>query len=480
MENLLNASEPYFRVDLGIHLPVGVYLPLIGAHMFAHYQLLRNVSRLHYAHVRYLTGIIVVSMILLPLWRGVNPEHPLIDMGVSFGCVFSAIRIGLLTAAATRPLVTIDGQAVALTNKKDDDALSSNLAKASVTANELPMTSFNHYIRHMYLEESALPENLAVALKKQPNDVSTATSVAIDAVQARLIDLANSYDAWLKSIGWHTVPFWIRYPLPPLAYLLAIQFPLAVVSRNVDFLTFYSIDATAAAFFFEMSPFRAFVHWTVVILSLTFALYLGMLMWYGIVFDLVQWAVGAPIRRDLFRRPWLTSSPRDLWGRRWNLPVQASLAEAAYRPICSLLDAVALKTCTLGRQAKPIGAGKLPSTPTAALPRPLRRVNRFIAGFGVFCFSAIIHEYTLSVAFGRSDFDHLRFFCFHGLLVIGYTLLETAARALLPAVLLPNGSLPFVLGWLITWLCMAASSQWFFKPYIRGGLVENLVYYAFL
>jgi hypothetical protein len=438
-------------------------------------------------------------MILLPLWRGVNPEHPLVDMGVSFGCVFSAIRIALLTTAATTATTTqstkqrqyqmITTATAAAARKKlddvtivDDDSdttadststVSTRIMATTQCNNNLQSASLGDYIRHMYLEEPTPASHLTMEEIEKSNGRSVAS--AVDSIQAQLIQLTNRYDNWLKSIGWHTLPFWIRYPIAPLVYLLMMQLPLAMVARNIDFITFYSVDATAAAYFFHMSTVTAFLHWTAVILSLAFALYLSMLMWYTIVFDLVQWSVGASIRRDLFCRPWLTSSPRDLWGRRWNLPVQASLVEAAYRPCCQLLDAITTKVYQ-SVPKKEVDA----KSGVVLLPRPLRRINRFIAGFGVFLFSAIIHEYTLSVTFGRSDFDHLRFFTFHGLLIIGYTLLETVARALLPSAFMPNGSLPFVFGWFITWLCMAMSSQWFFMPYIRGGLIESLVCYAFL
>ncbi|KAI8048109.1 hypothetical protein BDF22DRAFT_747014 [Syncephalis plumigaleata] len=176
-----------------------------------------------------------------------------------------------------------------------------------------------------------------------------------------------------------------------------------------------------------MSTAAAFVHWTTVILSLVFALYLGMLLWYTIVFDLVQWCVGAPTRRDLFRRPWLTSSPRDLWGVVGTCPYRHPV-------LCSKLN----KQQQQQQQQQSLANSKVSTV--MLLPRPLRRINRFIAGFGVFLLSA---------------------------------------HALLPSALMPNGSLPFILGWCITWLCMALSSQWFFMPYIRGGLVENFAYYAF-
>ncbi|RKP25531.1 hypothetical protein SYNPS1DRAFT_22524 [Syncephalis pseudoplumigaleata] len=468
METLLDPGEPYFRVDLGTHLPMPIYFSLVGLHMVAHYKLLAmpNLSR---AFMQWATSLIVVSLVLLPLWRGVNPEHPLVDMGVSFGCVFSAIRVALLTAAACRQSASEQRAAIkrALHKKLDDYPSASAQMAAAPAKTGLAISSLGDYIRAMYLDEPAPAAHLSSQQIERSNGRSVAS--AVDSVQAQLIHLANGYDQWLKSIGWHTLPFWIRYPLSPLAYLLMLQLPLALVVRNVDFLTLYSVDRTAAAYFYGMSAAGAFLRWTLVIVALVFAFYLGMLMWYAIVFDLVQWAVGAPARRDLFRRPWLTSSPRDLWGRRWNLPVQTSLAEAVYQPCCRLLDAAAQRAYALaagGRQA--------------GLPRPLRRANRFVAGFGVFCLSALIHEYTLSVAFGRSDLDHLRFFCFHGLLTIGYTLLETAACAILPSALMPNASLPFVVGWLLTWICMALSAQWFFMPYIRGGLVDNFVYYAFL
>ncbi|KAI8048108.1 hypothetical protein BDF22DRAFT_779331 [Syncephalis plumigaleata] len=192
METILDANEPYFRVDLGIHLPMPIYFAFIGAHMIAHYKLLTT-RQLSQSMVQWLSGAIVTSMILLPLWRGVNPEHPLVDMGLSFGCVFSAIRIALLTATVTKQKQMITAAA---THKKFDDVniandntdTDSNTASTvQYNSNDLQLASLGDYIRHMYLEESTPTRHLSVEEIEKSNGRSVAS--AVDSIQAQLIQL---------------------------------------------------------------------------------------------------------------------------------------------------------------------------------------------------------------------------------------------------------------------------------------------------
>ncbi|RKP06421.1 hypothetical protein THASP1DRAFT_25251 [Thamnocephalis sphaerospora] len=470
------ATEPRITLDLGVNLPLGIYLGLYAGHLIAHQRILREPHRSQ-AIVRACSVLLATSLVLLPLWRGVNPEHPLVDMGVSFGCAFTALRVVALTVAVTRARMH------APSDERDK------------TDKPVRVSTLRAYIRELYFSEPTRQTglDLRVASKDQR---------PADPVLSALSALVRGYDVWVDRLGWNALPSWARYLLRPLLYFGLAQIPLAYTVRHIDYLYLFSMDPTAAVQSLGVSWPTAIGRWLMATLSLMFALYLTMLMWYGIVFDLIFMAVGIPSRRDLFYRPWMSASPRDLWSSRWNLPVQSALTTTVYLPVCQALDTIMRVLLPGLAPPMPLGKHRQPqkpavkdvppttvtatvvvdtaTSPTATILPVAFRLNRYVAAFSVFLVSALIHEYTLAAAFGRSDYDHLRFFCFHGGVVFATSMAEMLLSRILPASLMPRGRLPFVLGWLLTFACLVVSAQWFFRPFIRGGLVDSLVYYALL
>eukprot|EP00238_Polyblepharides_amylifera_P013141 CAMPEP_0196575448 /NCGR_PEP_ID=MMETSP1081-20130531/4924_1 /TAXON_ID=36882 /ORGANISM="Pyramimonas amylifera, Strain CCMP720" /LENGTH=167 /DNA_ID=CAMNT_0041893753 /DNA_START=679 /DNA_END=1182 /DNA_ORIENTATION=+ len=136
--------------------------------------------------------------------------------------------------------------------------------------------------------------------------------------------------------------------------------------------------------------------------------------------------------------PYLSTSLRDFWGRRWNLTAGYTLRELIYEPIVE------------GRWIRLPGAGKKGKRPST-----VRSIAGVMAAFSV---SGIIHEYFIWRSTGVSNMEWFAFFFVSGIAVI----LESAIFSFWKKYNLPK--FPSWMSIAITLLIMIVMAEWLFFP----------------
>jgi hypothetical protein len=131
----------------------------------------------------------------------------------------------------------------------------------------------------------------------------------------------------------------------------------------------------------------------------------------------------------LFNQPYFSTSPSDLWGRRWHQLLRECFIELGYLPISSLL----------------INNNKT-----------LGHIMGLMASF---ISSGIFHEYIIISLFGKITGEHFTFFLFQGILVISWKII-----LLLVSKFILYKKLTTFLIWNVI---LIFTIPWFIEPYIR-------------
>lgn len=132
---------------------------------------------------------------------------------------------------------------------------------------------------------------------------------------------------------------------------------------------------------------------------------------------------------SLFNHPYFSTSPSDLWGRRWHQLLRECLIELGYLPIRSLFTN---NNKTLGH------------------------IMGLLASF---ILSGIFHEYIIISLFGKITGEHFSFFIFQGIMVILWEII-----LLLISKFIIYKKLTTFLIWNII---LIFTIPWFIEPYIR-------------
>lgn len=177
-----------------------------------------------------------------------------------------------------------------------------------------------------------------------------------------------------------------------------------------------------------------------------FYFYHGLSTWYGLM-TLPSLLLGHP-SPPLFNLPFLTTSPRDFWSRRWNLLFHGAMIEALWRPLANGLGIVGKNTFP-----KP----------------PMQGLRLWLAGFATFIYSAFFHEYLCLCLFGYTYWENARFFLIHGAI----TLTQWTIEALFPRIRLGGW-----IGWAFTVTSFALSAHLFFAPFERYGITQLMTPFA--
>ncbi|KAH3742867.1 hypothetical protein Pelo_15747 [Pelomyxa schiedti] len=122
----------------------------------------------------------------------------------------------------------------------------------------------------------------------------------------------------------------------------------------------------------------------------------------ALVFSLVPLITGLKLAR-VYNSPFLSTSPREFWSRRWNMLFRNNLHRHVFLPICGLGKKEAQESAQSDK-AKP----KIP------------KWQQFIAAMAVFAVSGILHEYLTWISFepemyARFAGNQLLFFLLQGL-----------------------------------------------------------------
>ncbi|CAM8903186.1 unnamed protein product [Rhodiola kirilowii] len=192
----------------------------------------------------------------------------------------------------------------------------------------------------------------------------------------------------------------------------------------------YAVKAMLLAVLFKLYDFKARLHPTAILFLYCFHIYF--------VLEFILAVVGAAARAGLglelepqFNEPYLATSLKDFWGKRWNLVVTSILRPTVYEPTMNIITG---PTCQLSRnQAEPIAV---------------------LATFGV---SAIMHElmiYNLGRLHPTGKMSS--FFLLHGLCVVS----ETAVLRRLKG----KWRVPRVVSSSYTILIVMSTAIWLFFP----------------
>ncbi|CAM8908647.1 unnamed protein product [Rhodiola kirilowii] len=157
----------------------------------------------------------------------------------------------------------------------------------------------------------------------------------------------------------------------------------------------YAVKAVLLAVVFKLYDFKARLHLTAILFLYCFHIYFGLEFMLAVVGASARAGLGLELEPQ-FNEPYLATSLKDFWGKRWNLVVTSILRPIVYEPTMNLITG---PTCQLSRnKAEPIAV---------------------LATFGV---SAIMHElmiYYLGRLHPTGKMSS--FFLLHGLLVVSET-----------------------------------------------------------
>lgn len=116
----------------------------------------------------------------------------------------------------------------------------------------------------------------------------------------------------------------------------------------------------------------------------------------------------------LFNYPLLATSPRDFWGRRWNLLFRTIFHQLLFVPIALYIDPLLayldMQTGSKKKKRVPSHLVKKSSSLSAHRASP---EGRLIAATTVFFFSGVLHEFINYVSFGEYTMENLAFFLVH-------------------------------------------------------------------
>ncbi|KAJ1923528.1 hypothetical protein IWQ60_005828 [Tieghemiomyces parasiticus] len=168
-------------------------------------------------------------------------------------------------------------------------------------------------------------------------------------------------------------------------------------------------DPSAARRHYQTTTFPAPLtwEWAVDSYSSAFLFYWGMNVWFNLAYGGAAWYLGFPMP-VLFDNPFLATSPRDFWSRRWNILFKDAFHVVVFLPVYRRL---------------------------AGLVN--RSVAMTVAALTVFLFSALMHEYVLICIAGRSNAEELAFFVVHGLLTCGQVLAQQTLQRYAVGTLFP-------------------------------------------
>ena len=153
--------------------------------------------------------------------------------------------------------------------------------------------------------------------------------------------------------------------------------------------------------------------------------------------QLTLWACVAGVEmEDMFNRPYLATSLRDFWGRRWNILISNVFKRIVYLPLGG-------------------------------------RNNRVVAYSAVFFASAVYHEY-LNFYSGLTPLHNLHFFVVMGLATTGSTMAWVRIGPWLDRMQVPRRVVS-VFSWAGTLVVLLSVAPSFFKPYDDAEFFEEAV-----
>jgi hypothetical protein len=414
-------------------LPLWFCHPLSWAHILLHWQVM---NRWHSspAIAWILSTILCISIGLIPFWRDTYPECSLGDLALAIVCSFAVLRIRNITAALL---------------DKDDPKY------RDVDKSLLPL-SLSNYMRQFVLLEPARRTGSGAL-----DTIEHAKSP--DPIQATLVSLVHRFYAFTDWLGWnrfHPVARWI---IRTLLYFTLSQISIYYLIHHQEDIALVEMELGEVANYLGVDIITAALYRVPCMFTLCYTLYTMMLFAYSALFDLGALILKMERRPDIFLRPWMAGSPRELWSTRWNLIMQGTLTLAFYIPTCRFLNR--FSEALLLTMSRYLRAVKRDIKTVSALPAVILRLNRYIAALVVFTASALYHELVVVMVFGSTTFDQLRFFCYQGLLVIIYSIVESICARVLP----------HTLGWLIGAASLLSMGHWFFRPFTQTRSFKGLL-----
>jgi hypothetical protein len=117
---------------------------------------------------------------------------------------------------------------------------------------------------------------------------------------------------------------------------------------------------------------------------------------------------------DIWNYPFLATSPRDFWGRRWNLLFRTIFHQLLFVPIAIGIDPILelLQLQTISKKKKRIPTHLVKKTALLNANRASPE-GRLVAATVVFLFSGLLHEWINYIAFGERSMENVAFFLLH-------------------------------------------------------------------
>ncbi|KAI8001362.1 Acyl-CoA--sterol O-acyltransferase 1 [Camellia lanceoleosa] len=151
----------------------------------------------------------------------------------------------------------------------------------------------------------------------------------------------------------------------------------------------YATKALFSAFFLYLNNYyKEYLHPKLFQFCFVLYVYMGLEILLAVVATMAQVVLGSNVEAQ-FDEPYLSSSLRDFWGRRWNLMSSDILRLTIYNPLCSL--------------ARPVLGHKW---------------AYILAIIGTFLVSGLMHELMFYYAGMRHTWGHTLFFLLQGLCLI--------------------------------------------------------------